>query len=141
MLFFSLIILPITGTIGYVIYHPSIRTIITLSSEAIFIAFAAGALSLANGIKGADFNETPRPRMIRAEWSLINFLTCAAVALGILLPLLPYILSIFTGGQITAFIELYQGVLISGIIAAVFTIIFYKIAVGNAKELLSKAQV
>jgi hypothetical protein len=141
MLFFSLIILPITGTIGFIIYHPSIRTAVTLVSEAIFVAFAAGSLSLANGIKGADFNETPRPRMIRAEWSLINLLTCAAVAFGVLLPLIPYIISVFTGGQISAFIELYQGIIISGVISAVLTIVFYKIAVGNAKELLSKAEV
>ena len=141
MLFFSLIILPITGTIGYLIYQPSIKTVVTLVSESIFLAFAVGSLSLANGVKGADFNETPRPRMIRAEWSIINLVTCGAVALGVLLPLLPYIISVFTGGQISAFIELYQGITISGIIAAVLTVVFYRIAIGNAKELLSKAEI
>ena len=79
--------------------------------------------------------------MIRAEWSLINLLTCAAVTFGVLLPLIPYIISVFTGGQISAFIELYQGIIISGIISTVLTIVFYKIAVGNAKELLSKSEV
>ena len=141
MLFFALIILPITGTVGFFIYHPSTRTMLTLVAEAVFVAFPAGALSLANGIKGADFNEVPRPRMIRAEWGLINMVTCAAAAFAVLLPLVPYLLSVFAPGLIASFLELYQAVIISGVISAVLTVIFYYMAVGNAKELLTKAQV
>jgi hypothetical protein len=141
MLFFSLIILPITTTVGYLIYHPSINATVTMALEAVFVAFAAGALSLANGIKGADFNEVPRPRMIRAEWSLINMLCCFAVALAVLAPLLPYVISMFAAGLITPFIGLYESLAISGVIAAVLTVIFNKLAIGNAQELLSKAEV
>jgi len=141
MLFFALIVLPITGTIGFLIYHPSIHSMLALVLESVFVAFAAGALSLANGIKGADFNEVPRPRMIRAEWSIINMATCGAVALAVLLPLVPYVISVFSGMQIGMFLELYQAVIVSGVISAVLTVIFYKMAVGNAKELLTKAEV
>ncbi len=140
MLFFALIVLPITAAVGYVIYHPTIRTLLTLLFESVFVAFAAGALSLANGIKGADFNEFPRPRMIRGEWSLINLVTCGAVVLGILAPLFPYLISALIGAQIV-FLGLYQAVIVSGVIAAVLTVIFYQVAVRNAKDLLTKAQV
>jgi hypothetical protein len=141
ILFFSFIVLPITVTIGFFIYQPSMRALIAMVAEAVFIVFAAGSLSLANGIKGADFNEVPRPRMIRSEWSIINMLTCMAVALAVLLPMLPYAFSVFTGGQIGVIIDLYLALAISGVIAAVLTVIFYNLAVGNAKELLTKAEV
>ena len=139
-IFFALIILPITATIGTLIYQPSIRANAVLVLESILMAFPIGLLSLANGIKGADFNEIPRPRMIRTEYSLINMLTCGAVVFAMLLPFIPYILSIFIGGSIGGFIDLYVATAISGIIAAVLSVIFYKIAEGNAKDLLSKAE-
>ncbi len=141
ILFFSLIVLPITGTVGFLIYQPSFNTILTLSLAAVFLAIPVGLLSLANGIKGADFNEVPRPRMIRGEWSLINMLACAGAGAAILAPLLPYVLSIFSGGQIAPFFDLYLSIAISGVISAVLTVVFYQLAIGNAKELLAKAEV
>jgi hypothetical protein len=141
MIFFALIILPITGTVGFFIYQPSLNAVFTLVAEAVFLAFAAGALSLANGIKGADFTEVPRPRMIRPEWSLINLATCAAAALAVLVPLVPYLISVFAPGIIAPLIGLYESILISGVVAAVLTVLFYYMAVGNAKELLTKAEV
>jgi hypothetical protein len=140
MLFFAIIIMPITSIVGFFIYHPAPGTMFTLIAESVFVVFAVGALSLANGIKGADFNEVPRPRMIRAEWSIINLLTCAAAGLAVLAPLLPNVITDVTGIQFT-FLALYQAVIISGVIAAVLTVIFYQVAVSNAKELLTKAQV
>ncbi len=141
-LFFALAVLPITATVGYFfILSVSLRAILILSLEAVFIAFATGALSLANGIKGADFNEVPRPRMVRPEWSIINLITCFAVSLAVLLPFIPYLISMFTGGTFASFINVYVATAISGLIAAVLSIIFYKIAVGNAQELFTKAEV
>jgi hypothetical protein len=139
LMFFSLIILPITTTVGFFVFPSSPRTTLVLVLESVFLAFAVGALSLGNGIKGADFIEIPRPRMIRWEWSLISFATCAAASLVILLPLLPYLISKFIGGA--PFIGLYEGTAISGVLAVVLTVLFYKIAIGNAKELLEKAEV
>jgi hypothetical protein len=83
----------------------------------------------------------PRPRMIRAEWSLINMVTCGAVALAVLVPLVPYVIASFAGIQIGMFIDLYLALVISGVIAVVLTVIFYRMAMGNAKELLTKAEV
>jgi hypothetical protein len=141
LLFFALIILPITATVGYFIYHPSFNITFTLVAEAVFIAAAAGALSLANGIKGADFNEVPRPRMIRAEWSLINVVCCAATALAVLAPLIPYAISTFSQGLISPFLSLYESIIVSGVVALVLTIVFYKFALGNASEMLQKAEI
>jgi hypothetical protein len=139
MLFFALIILPITCAAGFFIYHPALHTMLTLIAESVFVAFAIGILSLADGIKGADFNEVPRPRMIRADWSIINVLACGAAGLTVLSPLIPNLISAVSGTHY-GFLPLYQAVLISGVIAAVLTVIFYRVAVGSAKELLSKAQ-
>jgi hypothetical protein len=79
--------------------------------------------------------------MIRAEWSLINMVTCGAVALAVIVPLLPYAIMAVIGIHIGFFLELYQALIVSGVIAAVLTVVFYKMAVGNAKELLRKAEV
>ncbi len=141
MLLFSFIVLPITSAVGFFIYHPTLNATVTLLLEAVFVAFVAGTLSLANGIKGADFSEVPRPRMIRAEWSLINMATCAAAAFAVLLPLLPTAIVRLIGMQILPSLELYQALILSGIISAVLTVLFYKLAVGNAQELLTKAEV
>jgi hypothetical protein len=140
MLFFSFIVLAITGTAGIFLYPHSPRATVVLVLEAIFLIFAAGAMSLANGIKGADFNEFPRARMIRSEWSIINLATSAAVAVAVLLPFVPYVFSIFTNSAVAPIIDLYVATAISGVIAAVLTAVFYRVAVGNAKELLSKAE-
>lgn len=141
ILFFSLIVLPLTGTIGFLVYQPSLNTVLTLILEAVFLAIPVGLLSLANGIKGADFNEVPRPRMIRGEWSLINMLACLGAGAAVLAPLFPFVLSIFSGGQIAPFLDLYSSIAISAVISAVLTVVFYQLAVGNAKELLAKAEV
>ncbi len=139
MLFFALIILPITCAAGFFIYHPALHTMLALIAESVFVAFAIGILSLADGIKGADFNEVPRPRMIRADWSIINVLACGAAGLAVLAPLIPNLISAVSGVHY-GFLQLYQSVLISGVIAAVLTVVFYRVAVRSAKELLSKAQ-
>jgi magnesium-transporting ATPase (P-type) len=93
---FGLIIFAITSIIGAVIYQASFRVAFVGAFEAIFLVFALSAVSLANGIKGADFNELPRPRMIRVEWSLINLIACFLGGLAILGPLLPYAISTIT---------------------------------------------
>jgi len=140
MLVFSLFMLPLTATIVFLVFQPSARTIILLVLEAIFLACALGSVSLSNGIKGADFNEVPRPRMMRPEWGLINILVCAGVGLVILLPFIPYVMSVFVGGSSNPLMDPYLASGISGALAAAFSVVFYKIAIGNAKELLSKAE-
>jgi len=140
MVLFSLLVLPIPELIGILLYHPSLRATIIAILAPIFLLFALGAISLSNGIKGADFTETPRPRMIRTRWSIINLGACALATAAVLAPLLPYALSILFPG-FAAFIDPYLAIVVSGVIAAVITAVFYRGAVKNAAELLSKAEV
>jgi len=141
ILFFALVVLPITTLVGILMYHPSLRATITAVLVSIFLVFALGAISLSNGIKGADFTEVPRPRMIRVKWSMINLIVCSLAALAVLAPFVPYVLSIFIPSLFAALIAPYLDIAVSGVVAAVITAVFYQIAVKNAEELLSKAEV
>jgi hypothetical protein len=135
---FGLMIFAITSTLGIVLYRLPFRVAFVGASEAVFLVFALSAVSLANGIKGADFNELPRPRMIRVEWSLVNLVACFLAGAAILGPLLPYALS----GIIPGFgvLDPYIAVVVSAVIAAVITLVFYRIAVKNAEELIKNAE-
>jgi hypothetical protein len=146
IIFFSIIVLAITGIFGFIVYHPSLRATIVAYCEAVFLVFALGAISLSNGIRGADFTETPRPRMIRLSWSLINLVACLLAGIAMLAPFFPYALSSIlpeiipglTGG---AFLDPLLAVVVSAIIAIILTVIFYRIALKNARELLAKAEI
>jgi len=145
IIFFSLVVLAITGTIGLVMYHPSLRAAILAPFEAIFLVFALGSISLSNGIAGADFTETPRPRMIRQTASLLNLGACALAGLAILAPFIPYVLSttlsaIIPGSAMGSLLDPSQAAIISAIIAVVLTVVFYRINLKKAKELLRKAE-
>ena len=144
IVFFSIIVLAITGVVGYVIYQPSIRATIVAYCEAAFLVIAIAAVSLSNGIKGADFTEVPRARMIRLSWSLVNLVFCVLAVAAILAPFVPYVLSLmssfipFLAG--ISVLDPFLAVAISGVISIVLTVIFYRIALTNAKELLAKAE-
>ena len=135
---FGLIVVAITGTAGALLFSVSVRSIIVLALEAILLMFALAAISLSSGIKGADFNELPRPRMIRVEWGFINFFACALAGLAIIAPLIPYILSRFIPG--IGFLDPLIAVVVSGVVAAVLTAVFYRVSVKYAEELLLKAE-
>jgi hypothetical protein len=137
IVFFGLIVLAITGTLGTILYRASFRVVFVGTLEAIFLVFALGAVSLANGIKGADFNEVPRARMIRVEWGLINFIACFLLGAAVLGPLFPNVLSSLIPGVIA--LDPFVALAISGVIAAVLTVVFYRVAVVNAEELLRNA--
>jgi hypothetical protein len=141
IILFSLIILAITGTVGTLIYHLSLQVAVIATLETLFLIFALGVVSLSSGIKGADFNELPRPRMIRVEWSILNLILCGVVGLVVLAPIGFYVFS----GAVSTFIPGFPtidpiiAVAASGVIAAIFTFIFYRVSVGYAEELLRKA--
>ena len=140
IILFSLLVLAITGIVGVLIYHPSLRATIVAFVEPVFLVFALGSISLSNGVKGADFNEVPRPRMIRVKWAIISLIACALAALAVLAPFVPYMLSIIVPNLFVALIDPYLATIVSGIIAAVITVFFYRIALKNARELLTKAE-
>ena len=136
----------VTGTIGSVIYHSTLRAAIISFFEGVFLIFAIGAISLSNGIGGADFTETPRPRMIRQKTVYLNLAESALVGLAILAPFFPYVAS----SVLSTFVpSLFDGLVldpllalvISAVIATVLTVIFYRIALKNARYLLKKAEI
>jgi hypothetical protein len=141
IILFSVTILAITGTAGTLIYHLSLQAAAVATLETFFLIFALGAVSLSSGIKGADFNELPRPRMIRVEWSLLNLVLCGIAGLAVLAPVGFYVFS----GVVATFIPGFPtinspvAVAVSGIISAVFTLLFYRVSIGYAEELLRKA--
>jgi len=135
---FSLIIVAVAATIGFLTFHPSVRAAFVAIVEAIFLVFVLGAVSLSMGIKGADFIEVPRARMIRLEWGLTSFAACLLSATAILSPLLPYVLSVFVAG--IGSLDPYLAVLVSAVVASVLAGVFYRVALSGAKKLLAKAE-
>jgi hypothetical protein len=133
----STLVITATGIVGIVAFHPSIRATIVAFAESFLLMFALSAISLAIGIKGSDFRELPRPRMIRSEWSLINMVVCSAAALAILAPFIPYA---FTALALMPTIDPYQAMAASAAISVVITLIAYRMALRNARELLAKAE-
>ncbi len=83
---FALIVLVITGVFGLIVYNPSLRVATIAFSEAVFLVFALGAISLSNGISGADFTETPRHRLIRQSTSLLNLIECLLSGIAVSIP-------------------------------------------------------
>ncbi len=145
IIFFSIVVLAITGIFGFILYHPSLRATIVACCEAVFLIFALGAISLSNGIKGADFTEIPRPRMIRLSWSLINLVACVLAGIAILAPFFPYALSAMLSEIMPSLagimlLDPLLALVLSAIITIVLTVFSYRIALKNAKELLAKAE-
>ena len=139
VLLFSIILLLVSGTIGVLFYHPTLQEAIIGFLETFFVVLAVGSVSLAVGFKGPDFSQTRRARMIRQSWSLIGLIAAAIAGGGVLAPLAPFVIFSFIGGA--AFYSLIVGVIISAIITSVITIVFYRINIGLADDLLKKAEV
>jgi hypothetical protein len=142
---FSLIILVISGIVGAVLFHPSLRLIIVSLIEDIFLILSLGSIALTMGFRGADFTVSRRARMIRQQWSLISLAACFVAGIGMLAPFFPYVIGMFAPALPfalpTSNLNLAISVAISGAIASVLTAVFYRINVGSAEELLRKAEV
>jgi hypothetical protein len=96
------------------------------------------AVSVSAGIRGAQFVETPRPRMINPITSLVNIVLCLVFGMVILLPLLPSALSLISLPIALSLqqINLYIAVSASVVITLVIVLVFYKIALENARNFL-----
>jgi hypothetical protein len=143
---FSFIVLVITGAVGSVIYHVTLRAAIIAFFEGVFLILAIGAISLSNGIGGADFTETPRRRMIRQKTVYLNLGECALAGLAVLAPFFPYvassILSTFVPNLFDGWVlDPLLALVISAVIATVLTVIFYRISLKNARALLKRAEI
>ncbi len=142
---FGLIILAATGTLGTIIYQPTITMIIVAFLEAFFLIIALASISVNIGFRGADFTEIPRPRMVRQYWALINLVVCFLVGLAIIAPLVPTVLTSVVGGIMPGIslpsLDPFVATAISGVIAVVITVLFYKFTLDSAKDFLRKAEV
>jgi len=141
IVFFSVLVTALTGIVGVAAFHPTLRTGLVALVESLLMIFALGALSLASGIKGADFIELPRPRMIRTMWAIINLIVCFLAASAILAPIVAYASTrILPFVSVKPLIELYPAVGISAVIAVIIAFFAYRIALKSARELLTKAE-
>jgi hypothetical protein len=131
------------GVIGILIARPPLDLAFALIVESVLLIFALGAVSLRAGIKGAEFVEVPRPRMVRPLTSFINTFICMLLAVVILSPLIPYVMTMMNFPFSTSLpeINLYVAVSMSAVIAAIITFVFYRKVLKNAEEFLRKAEV
>ena len=140
ILIFSTLVITITGIVGAAVVHPSLKATFTAFTESFLLMFALSAISLANGIKGTDFTEFPRPRMIRPKWTLINLIACLSAALAILAPFITFAFTLVPFMSLQLRIDLYQAVAMSATTAFMITLVAYRWALKNARELLTKAE-
>jgi hypothetical protein len=143
VIIFSFVVMLVCGVIGILVARPSPDIAMALLIESILLIFALGAVSLGAGIKGADFTEAPRPRMVRPLTVLVYMLLCLVLALAIFSPLLLYAVAMeYIPVPVTLpKISLTVAVSISAVVALVVTFVFYKIALKNAEEFLIKAEI
>ena len=143
VIIFSSIVTLVCGVIGTLIARPSLDIAVALSIESLLLIFALGTVSLGAGIKGADFTEVPRPRMVRPLTVLVYGLLCLVLALAIFSPLLLHAVTMEYIPIPVSLprIDLYVAVSISVVVALVITFVFYKIALKNAEEFLVKAEI
>jgi hypothetical protein len=145
---FSLAVMAVCSVVGGLLAAPSMTIAVICLIEAFFLILALGLVSLSFGIKGADFRQLPRPRMIRPKWSIINGIVCILLALAIVSPLIPYAVKLLLEAvQAPTVISLplpeayvYAALPISGAIASVVAYVFYRIALKNAEKFLIEAE-
>jgi hypothetical protein len=141
VIIFSVIILLITGVIGIVVFHPSIRKAIIAMVESFLMAMAVASASLQIGFKGPDFSGSRRARMVRQEWSLIGTAVAAIVGAVVFAPVFAqYGLALLSGTSVST-LNYAIGVAISAAISIAITAVFYRINISSAEELLRKAEV
>jgi len=140
---FSYAVTLVCGVVGILVMCPSLDITVALLIESVLLIFALGAVSLGAGIKGADFTEVPRPRMVRPLTSLVNMILCLVLASVIFSPLLLHAVTMeyISIPVPLPKIDLYVALSISTAIATVIAFVFYRIALKNAQEFLTKAEI
>ena len=127
--------------IGIVVFHPSILKAIIGMVESFLMAVAVASASLQIGFKGPDFSGSRRARMVRQEWSLIGTAIAAVVGAVVFAPVLAQYASALNSHTSVSTLNYAIGVVISAAISLAITVIFYKINISSAEELLRKAEV
>lgn len=140
IVFFSALVTAVTGIVWVAVFHPSLRVILVGLATSLLLVFAIGALSLGNGIRGADFTELPRPRMMRTAWNFINITVCFLAALAILAPFIPYVAILVPFLPLRPVLDLHQATAVSAVVAVTIASVAYRMALRNAGELLTLAE-
>jgi hypothetical protein len=141
---FSLSITLACSLIGGIVFRPSVLVAAVTLLEAVFLLFSLSAISVALGIKAAEFRGIfGFSRVIKPKWGLLSFILCVLVGLAIVAPVIPYALSVFAVSFLPTMPLLpeyyvYSGLFVSGIIAVAVTHVFRGVAVGNAEQLLTE---
>jgi hypothetical protein len=135
---FATIILAISGTIGVIFYHPSIQDAIAAFVETFLLLLAVGAISLTVGLKGPDFSQTRRARMVRQEWSLIGLGAAILGGAAVFAPMAPYVLLEILKSGFNYSLAIATP--ISAIISIVIIVVFYRINIDLANDLIKKAE-
>jgi hypothetical protein len=144
IIIFSCIVTVVCSIVGILVAHPSINFVVASFTESLLLILALGVVSLGAGIRGADFVEVPRPRMIRPLTALVNMIVCFVLALVMLFPLIPYAVSMVSIIGIPLplpTVDLYVALPISAVISFIITYVFYRIALKNAEHFLIRAEV
>jgi len=139
IIIFSCIVTIVCSIVGILVARPPLNFVVASFIESLLLIFALGAVSLGAGIRGADFVEIPRPKMIRPLTALVNMIVCFVLALVILSPLIPYAVTTMSIPLPT--IDLHVALLISAVISFIITYVFYRIALKNAEYFLIRAEV
>jgi len=137
---FSFLVTTICSVIGIVMFQPSAKVIAASLVESIFLIIALAMVSIESGIRGADFVEVPRPRMIRTWTAIANFILCSIAGLAILAPLLPHVAAKMGMPIPLAQFDLYISLIASGLIASAITYISYRLALKRTKDFLINAE-
>jgi len=137
---FSFLVTAICSIIGIAIFQPSAKVIAVSLIESTFLIIALGMVSIESGIRGADFVEIPRPRMIRTWIAFANFILCLIAGSVTLAPLLPHVAAKIGLPISLAQFDLYISLIASGLIASAITYASHKIALRRAKDFLINAE-
>ena len=127
------------GVVGVVVSTPSFNLFLASLLESFFLIFALAAVSVGAGIRGADFVEAPRPKMVNPMTALLSFILAFVLSLVILSPVILYVL----GGPLEIFVNiggLYTAISLSAVISIVVTYFSYKLAIRGAEAFLRKAE-
>ena len=143
VVFLSCLVALVCDTVGFLVVRPSMNLIAVSLIESVLLVLAVAAVSIGSGIKGAQFIEAPRPRMVNPVTSFVNLFKCLIVGGIVLLPLLPNGAHLLALPMIESLprLDLSIAVMISAVISFVLTYLFYRIALQNAKDFLAKGQV
>jgi hypothetical protein len=137
---FSLAITLLCFVVAVFLTLPTLEMIVVGLAESILLVASLAMVSLTFGIKGADFRELPRPRMIRPLWSFVNVLVCFLLGVTTLSPMIPYGLKILFDVALPEY-YLYVALPLSGVVASAVTYIFHRTALDNAEKFLLRAEV